>query len=141
MINLIPTVALEGLLGLSIIGIISGLFFTSLPIIKHYNKTMLVTCISIAIGLSAALGSQHTHDRYAFKLAEYRLKVLESEKLAEAANAQIEYVFVDRIQPIKEIQVVVQEKLRDIAVTVDQKCQITAEVVDILNTAAQGPKK
>ena len=73
--------------------------------------------------------------------AEQRAKV--AEEKSAVANAQVKYVFLDRVKNVKDVQVVIQERIRDISVKIDDNCKVIPEVIDIHNQAVKntGVKK
>ena len=74
-----------------------------------------------------------------------RVRILESriaaaEKAAAEANAKIEYVYVDRVEVVKEIQYVVRREIANSAAELDANCRVPVRAIDLLNQAA-GVKK
>ena len=75
------------------------------------------------------------------RVAELEAKVKVAEEKSKEANEQIKTVYVDRVKIVKEQQVVVQEKIKEVQVKIDSQCKITTETIDILNNSAKGIKK
>jgi hypothetical protein len=129
----IPVLFVHILPIVGIIGFISS-FFILVPLEKDFVK--LISVIVFMVGIYFEGGYAVTNE-YTQKEKEWQQKIQVAEEKAKAANGKIEYVFKDRVQVVKDVQIVVQEKLRDVAVTIDSKCKITKETVDIHNEAAK----
>ena len=71
--------------------------------------------------------------------AEEAVKI--AEQKAKDANAQVKIEYVDRVQVVKDVKVVVQEKLVTVKEQIDKKCELDPTVPQLLNQAAAGVKK
>ena len=138
-LNFLPNFIFDILVLIGILGIIASLILKSIPFISKYNIPILIVSIIIAMIAAWYKGAIAKDIEYKLAIEEMKLKVADSEKRAAEANAQIEYIFIDRIQPIKDVQVIVQEKIKNVAVNIDENCKITVDTIDILNSAAQKP--
>jgi hypothetical protein len=72
------------------------------------------------------------------RVTELEAQVKVSEVKAESANKEIQIEYRDRIKVVRDTQIVVQEKIREVEKIVDAKCEVAPEAIDILNQAAQG---
>lgn len=137
----IPDIAIHLVLFLGITGIIVtsllddsmvGNFISSKrDIIKYISIFLVVFGVYLEGGLAV------TND-YIAKEKAWTEKVAMAELQASEANSKIEYIFQDRVQKVKEVQVVIQEKIRDISVNIDKDCKINTDIIEILNQAAKG---
>ena len=139
LLNFLPNFIFDLLMLIGALGIAASLILKSIPIISKYNIPILIASIFIMVMAAWYNGAIAKEIEYKLAIEDMKLKVAESEKQAAEANAQIEYIFIDRIQPIKDVQVVVQEKIKNVAVNIDDNCKITIDTIDILNSAAQRP--
>ena len=78
---------------------------------------------------------------YRATVAEFKQKVALAEQQSKEANVALDAKTKEKVQVIKEKQIVIQEKIRDVSVKVDSQCKITTEVIEVLNDAARGVKK
>ena len=138
-LNFLPNFIFDILVLIGILGVVASLILKSIPFISKYNIPILIVSIIIAMIAAWYKGAIAKDIEYKLAIEEMKLKVADSEKRAAEANAQIEYIFIDRIQPIKDVQVIVQEKIKNVAVNIDENCKITVDTIDILNSAAQKP--
>ena len=138
-LNFLPNFIFDILVLIGILGVVASLILKSIPFISKYNIPILIVSIIIAMIAAWYKGAIAKDIEYKLAIEEMKLKVADSEKRAAEANAQIEYIFIDRIQPIKDVQVIVQEKIKNVAVNIEENCKITVDTIDILNSAAQKP--
>lgn len=139
-LNFLPNIVFHLMLLIGIIGIAVSFIFKAVPFISKYHLPILIISIILTLVSVWYEGGIAKDAEYQAMINDMKLKVAEAEKKAAEANAQIEYVFIDRIQKVKDVQVVVQEKIRDVAVNIDSNCKITMDTVDILNKAAKTPR-
>ena len=130
----IPNLPYHILTAVGILGILISFTLKAIPFIGRYFEPIRVLAFLITIVAAWFEGGIYKEKVYK---AESELKVAEAEKLAAEATAKIEYVFLDRLQVVQDTKVVVQEKIRDVAVNIDSHCKIAPEVIDILNDSAK----
>ena len=139
-LNFLPNIVFHLILLIGVLGIAVSFVFKAVPFISKYHLPILSVSIFLTIIAVWYEGGIAKDAEYQAMINEMKLKVAEAEKQAAEANAKIEYVFIDRIQKVKDVQVVVQEKIRNVAVNIDDNCKITVDTVDILNKAAKLPR-
>jgi hypothetical protein len=124
-----------------ILGLVASYFAFKIPGLTTYKLPIqIVSCALIVIGVYFS-GSYTTEKKWLDRVAELESKVAESETKSKVINETIKTVFVDKVQVIKEQQVIVQEKINTVEVKIDSQCKITADTIDILNEAAKGVEK
>lgn len=128
------------LLTLGVVGCIISFFIKMIPFVNTYKLPLqIVSVILLATGVYFKGGYETEMDwREKVEKAEDRAK--KAEKEAKEANGKIQYVFVDRVKTVKEVQFIVQERIKDVSVVIDSMCKITPESVDILNSSAKNVK-
>lgn len=137
LLNFLPNFVFHLMLLVGVLGIVSSFVFRMIPFFAKYHLIILAVSLSlttIAVWYEGAIAKDA---QYQAVIQEMQLKIAESEKKAAEANAKIEYIFIDRVQKIKDVQVVIKEKLKTVAVNIDEQCRITHDVVDIHNTSAR----
>lgn len=130
--------------GLGILGVIVSLALNFLPFVAKYRAAIQIISTVVLICTSWIIGGKSIQQEYEIKELETKVKianlekqVAESEKKASDINAKTEIVYRDRVQVVKDVQVVVQEKIKDVSINIDSKCKITPETIDILNSSAK----
>jgi len=64
-------------------------------------------------------------------------KASEAEAKAAEANAQIEYIYVNKVQKIKDVQIVIKERVIKDASVIDKNCKVSPEAISLLNASAK----
>lgn len=130
---------LAGVAGLGI-----SFFVKFIPFVNTYRLPLQIASVVLTVlGVWFAGGiAKDKEYRAEIEAAKKRAEV--AEQKAKDANARVEYVFKDRVKVVKETQVIVQEKIRDLSVQIDSQCKVIPQVIDIHNQAARigkGDKK
>lgn len=141
MLNFLPTwiaqvIALLGVLGL-VVSFFAGFFSRFYaPILTFKFPLQIISIIVLSFGfyLSGWFANQ---EEWEAKVKEMEAKVQVAEQKAKEVNTKIEYKYVDKVKVVKEVQVVVQEKIKEVEKIIDAKCEVTPEAVEILNVAAR----
>lgn len=125
--------------------VIAGIFFCAASYVVPYFlpfafQMRYVGVIAIAIGLYLEGGFSIVKE-YQSRQAVWAEKVKVVEEKSNQVNTKIEYVYKDRVKVVKDVQIEVREKIKEVAVSVDQECKITKDTVDILNYGAANGKR
>lgn len=139
-VNFFPAWIFHALSIIGVIGLVAIPFLKNLPIIGKYSLPVSVVSVVILILGVYFTGAASTNELHQAKAKELEQRVQLAEEKAKTATAKVEYVFIDRVQKVKDVQIVVQEKLRDIAVNIDKDCKVSPEAVDLVNAAAKNVK-
>lgn len=130
---------------LGIVGFTASFFFgyvaKYLPQLIPYRMIIQVVSIVLLVAGVYFKGGQAAEIQWRERVRELEAKVAASEQQAKEVNTEIKTVYVDRVKVVKEQQVVIQEKIKNVEVKIDSQCKVAAEAVDILNQAASGVKK
>lgn len=119
-----------------IIGVLCFII-SSLPLIIPNKIIIKYTSIFLIVLGIFLEGGKTVNDEYLERAKEWNHKIELAELKAEEINSQIQYIYLDRIQVVKDTQVIVRDRIRDIAVNVDEDCKINKDVIDILNFAGK----
>jgi hypothetical protein len=68
---------------------------------------------------------------------KFEEKVKVAEQQAKDANVKLGQALTDKNNSVKQQQIVIQEKIKEVQVKVNAECKISPEVVKILNDAAK----
>jgi hypothetical protein len=124
------------------IGIYAISFFTRFipPLIPYSGITRIVGTI-LMVGGVYFYGSYATEISWRNKVSELETKVAASEAESKKTNIQIQKVYVDKVKIVKETQVVIQERIKEVEKRIDSQCTVDTEVINILNEAAKRKAK
>ena len=122
---------------LAVIGLLVGFVLGMIPIINKYKLPIqAVSILLLAFGLYME-GAISNEEKWQALVKEMEAKVALAEEKSKNANSKIEYKFVDKVKVVKDVQVVVQEKIKEISKVIDSKCELTPEAVSLINAAAK----
>jgi hypothetical protein len=69
-----------------------------------------------------------------------KAKVAISEQQSKDANTKLDAALKDKVKTIKEVQVVIKERIKEVEKKIDAQCVVAPEAVSILNDAAKNIK-
>ena len=111
------------------------------PLIPYSGIARILGTILTVVGIYF-FGSYSTEIEWRARVAELEEQVKVSEAKSKEINIQIQKVYVDRVKVVKQTQIVIQEKIKEVEIKIDSECsKVAPEAVDILNEAAAGVKK
>jgi hypothetical protein len=120
-----------------VIGTFFGSIVARIPVINGYGaivKTIALPLLIVAIFAEGYLFASKSWIEEAKKFEE---KVKVAEQKAKDANDKLGQALTDKNNSIKQQQVVIQEKIKEVQVKVNAECKISPDVVKILNDAAK----
>lgn len=107
-------------------------------LIPYRTALQVVSVIVLILGVYLR-GGYAVESMWRERVAELEAKVAIAEAESKEANANVKEKIVERVKIVYDTKVVVQEKIRDVQVTIDAQCKVHPKVIDILNEAAQTP--
>lgn len=146
-INLIPEVVLQWLINLMILTGLVGLFSAKIgqwvPVVNNYTRWLRPIGIFLLCAGIFFKGGYATEMAWRAKVADLEAKIALSEAKSQQANADLEKALKDKKNKTKEVQIVIQERIREVEKRIDADCKVDREALEILNDAAknQGGKK
>jgi hypothetical protein len=147
-INLIPEVVLQWLINLMIVAGLFGIFSAKIggwiPVVNNYTRWLRPLGIVVLCAGIFLKGGYATEMAWRAKVEELQAKVKVAEEKSKQANEELAKSLKDKKNKTKEVQVVIQERIREIEKKIDAECKVDQEAIDILNDAAKnklGSKK
>lgn len=136
---LVSDTAAYTLHGVGIAGLFAMLFSGVVPVVSQYKTVIRLVSVLLIVAVAWYSGARvkELDHRAQLEAAVARIKIAEEQ--AKAATAQIEYVYMDKVKTIKDVRVVVQERIKEVKVEADEQCKIMPQVIDIHNQSAQTP--
>lgn len=134
----INLILLVGLLGTGV-SIMFKSVIRFLPQVIPYRTALQVASVLVLILGVYLKGGYAVESNWRERVKELEAKVAEAEAKSKETNVEVKEKIVERVRVVKETQVVIQEKLRDVQVTIDSQCKVHPKVIEILNEAALNP--
>jgi hypothetical protein len=135
LIWVVNTVLLAGLLGT-----LSSYFIRFIPPLIPYAGLVKTVGIILLVAGVYLRGGYGVEMEWRNKVAEMEAKVAIAEAKSKETNVKIETVVKEKIKIVKEVQVVIQERIKEVEKRIDAQCVVDPEVITILNDAARKPK-
>ena len=144
MLSFVPdallALVINGVLIAGIVGFTASFFFgfvvRYLPTIAPYRMMIQVVSIVLLVAGVYFKGGYIVEMSWRARVAEMEAKVKVAEEKSKQANQEIKTVYVDKVRVVKETQVVIQEKIKNVEVKIDSQCKVAPEAISILNEAA-----
>jgi hypothetical protein len=111
------------------------------PALAPYHLLLQIVSAVLLVAGIYLKGGYDTEAEWRQRVAELEAKVKESEEKSKEVNEKIVVKYKDRVKVIKDTQIVVQEKIKEVEKLVDAKCEVAPEAVNILNEAAKKPER
>jgi len=136
----INTILIAGIVGFTA-SFFFGFVVRYLPSIAPYRMIIQIVSIILLVAGVYFKGGYGVEMSWRARVAEMEAKVKIAEEKSKQANEQIKTVYVDKVKIVKETQVVIQEKIKNVEVKIDAQCKVAPEAIVILNEAAVGVNK
>jgi hypothetical protein len=144
MFSIIPDAVLNwvywAIIAVGVTGMFAGWFGKFIPMYGRYIGFIKPVGIALVILGVWLRGGYDTELAWRAKVAEAEAKVAAAESKSKETNTIIQTEYRDKVKTVKEVQVVVQERIVKEAAKMDAECKVDAEAISILNQAAGGKK-
>ncbi len=109
-----------------------------IPPVAPYKVPIQVAAVLVIIFSVYMEGGLSNEAKWQARVHELEAKVAEAEKQSAITNGQLDNKANQKTAAVKQVQYVVQERLRTESANIDAQCKVTPSIVDLLNTAARG---
>lgn len=132
--------AINAILVLGLVGTFSSYFIKFIPPIMPYASLIkTVGIILLVIGVWFR-GGYDNEMLWRAKIADLEAKIAISEQQSKEANTKLDAAIKEKIKTVKEVQVIIQDRIRQNATKIDSMCTVDNSVIFILNDAARNVK-
>lgn len=136
-LNFLPFWVFHLITLLGVTGLVVGFALGMIPFISKYKLPIQLVSILLLVSGIYMEGAISNEEKWQALVKEMEAKVALAEEKSKNANSKIEYKFIDKVKVVKDTQVVVQEKIKEVAKVIDSKCELTPEAVSAINAAAK----
>jgi hypothetical protein len=144
MLSIIPDAILNwiywAIIAVGITGVAAGWLGRWIPIYGKYVQFLKPAGVVLLVLGVWLRGGYDTEMAWRAKVAEAEAKVVAAEAKSKETNTVIQTQYRDKVKTVKEVQVVVQERIVKEAAQMDAECKVDASAISILNQAAGGKK-
>jgi hypothetical protein len=132
----VNAVLIAGIAG-TVVAFFFGFFVRYLPWIIPYRMVLQVVGLVLLIAGVYFKGGVGVEMEWRARAAEMEAKVAKAEAESKVVNEVIVEKIVEKIRVVKEKETIIQEKIVNVAVTIDSQCKVLPEAIEILNSAAK----
>ena len=141
MFSLIPDAVLNWvywfIIALGISGIAAGWLGRWIPLYGKYVGFLKPAGVAVLVLGVWLRGGYDTEMAWRAKVEEAQAKVAAAEVKSKETNVVVKKVYVDRVKKVKELQIVYQDRIKEIEKRIDAECKVAPEAISILNDAAK----
>ena len=112
-----------------------------IPMISTYKLPAELVGILLAVFAAYLFGSHSTQMLWEGRVKEMEEKVAAAEAKSKEVNTVVKTKIVYKTKVVKETQIQYVDRIKEVAVQIDKKCEVDPAVIDILNKAAEDPTK
>ena len=121
--------------------IVASWWITFIPLISKYRFPTQVIGILVFASGSYLLGGFGIEQVWRERVKELEAKVAEAEQKSAKVNTVVKEKIVYKTKVIKQQEIVYRDRIKEVAVQIDSKCDVDPVAIDILNKAATDPTK
>lgn len=141
LISFLPDWVFHALFLLGLLALGGSFLLRFIPPVAPYKIPIQVAAGLVIIFSVYMEGGISNEEKWQARVHELEAKVAESEKQSAIANGQIDNKANKKIQVVKEVQYIVQDRLRTESVNIDSQCKVAPSIIELLNTTALGQIK
>lgn len=108
-------------------------------IIPFRTLIQIISLILLVCGVYLR-GGYDTEMDWRAKVNEAEAKVAAAEAKSKEVNTVIKKVYVDKVKLVKDVQIVIKDRIVEKEKIIDAECKIVPEALSILNDAAKRPE-
>jgi hypothetical protein len=112
-----------------------------IPMIKNYKLPAELVGIILVGSAAFLLGGYGTEMTWRQRVAELEAKIKEAEEKSAVVNTVVKTKIVYKTKIVKETQIQYVDRIKEVAVQIDKKCEVDPAAIEILNKAAEDPTK
>jgi hypothetical protein len=124
---------------MGLVGTLSSYFIRFIPPLYPYAglvKTLGIVLLVLGVWFR---GGYDVEMEWRDRVKEVEAKVAAAEAESKKVNTVLQKVYVEKIKLVKDLQVVIQERIVEKEKIIDAECKVAPEALDILNEAAKNP--
>lgn len=135
-LNFLPHWIFYFLVIAGVTGLVASAVLKFIPLVSTYRLPIqVISSIALLVGVYFQ-GAIATQKEWEAKVKDLEAKLAVAEARSSQVNEIVKVEYRDKIKVVKDVQIVVQEKIKEVTKILDQACTVPPEAVDILNSAA-----
>jgi membrane protein implicated in regulation of membrane protease activity len=136
-LHFLPNWIFHAIVLIGLAGVILGQFFSWLPLVgKYLIPVRILSVVLLAFGLFME-GANYNNNVWEARVKELEEKVKVSEEKSKEANVKINTKVVEKIKTVKDVQVIIKDRIVEKEKIIDANCEVPPEAIKILNDSAK----
>lgn len=114
------------------------------PTLAPYNLLIQIASTVLLVAGIYFKGGYGVEMEWRSKVAELESKIAIAEAQSKDANTALDKKTKEKVKIVKEVQVVIKERIKEVEKRIDAECKVDPEAISIINDAAKnqvGKKK
>jgi hypothetical protein len=143
MLSLLPDWFWHVLTLSGVVAVFAAFVLKRIPFVSQYNLPLrLCGIVAVCLGLWME-GGIANEAKWQAKVSELEDKVKVAEAKSDQANKDLAEAKKQKVKVVKDVQVVIKERIKEVEKRIDADCKVDPEAISILNDAAKnvGGKK
>ena len=120
-----------------VVGTFFGSILNKVPFINNYASILRAIALPLFIAAVFAEGYLYASKSWIEEAKKYEEKVKVAEQQSKDANTKLTKELADKNKEIKQQQVIIKEKIKEVQVKVNAECKVAPEAINIHNEAAK----
>ena len=129
------------ILAAGILGAIASFFVKFIPFINTYRLPILIISIMLLLFGTYLKGGYAVEQEWKDRVEQLQKQLALAEAKSASANVEIQTKYIEKTKVVHDVKIQVQKEIVEKAVEIDSECNITQDVIDILNKSAKGGKE
>lgn len=136
-LNWLPYWVFYLVLLIGVLGIAASYVLFAIPFVKKHAMGIQIAGILLTVVGVWFAGGIAKDREYQARINNLQLQIAQAEKQAAETNAEIEYVYVDKIKVVEKVRYKVIGSIREYSNELDANCTVSPKAVEILNRSAE----
>jgi hypothetical protein len=120
-----------------ILGVVASFVCGFIPFVSNYKLPIQVaSIIALVFGIYFE-GGIANEEKWQARVKELEAKIAIAESQSRESNTKLQSVVKEKTQMVKQVQLVIQDRIVKETSKMDAECKVSSEVISILNDAAQ----
>jgi membrane protein implicated in regulation of membrane protease activity len=136
-LHFLPDWIFHAIVLIGLAGFVLGQFFSWLPLIgKYLIPVRILSVVLLTFGLFME-GANYNNNVWEARVKELEEKVKVSEEKSKELNNSIKTKVIEKIKTVKDVQVIIQDRIVEKKEIIDADCKVSTEAIKILNDSAK----
>jgi hypothetical protein len=134
---IVNTILIVGAIGSFLSFFVLHKILNKFPALAPYHLLIQIVSIVLLVGGVYLKGGYGVEMAWRERVADLEAKIKVAEAKSEQANIDLAAKQKEKVKVVKEVQVVIKEKIVQVASKIDAECKVDPDAITIINDAAK----